>query len=131
MSLASQILEKPDRSRRVSVVVDRFPAAPERRIASREEMIAAGARVLARRGRGRHRKPDTRESWLQLLAGVISAWAPTLRVCLLLVVGGVVLAGVALVASPQIGVAVGTFVAIASSVGAAAIRPRRNSSHRY
>ncbi|MFF0145955.1 hypothetical protein ATK36_0442 [Amycolatopsis sulphurea] len=131
MSVPSPILEKPDRSRRVSVVVDRLPAVPERRIASREEMIEAGARVLARRGRGRHRKPDTRESWPQLLAGVISAWAPTLRVCLLLVVGGTVLAGVALVASPQIGVAVGTFVAIASLVGAVAIRPRRTSSHRY
>ncbi|GAA3579562.1 hypothetical protein GCM10022222_75440 [Amycolatopsis ultiminotia] len=129
MTVLADIGEKPGRSR-VRVTVDWPPARPERRIATPEEMIAAGARVLARSGTGRHRKPDTREPWLSFLAGLLSAWAPMLWACLLPVAVVAVPAGLVLVASPQIGVAVGTFVAIAGLVGAAAARPRRAPSHR-
>ncbi|MBB4683106.1 hypothetical protein [Amycolatopsis jiangsuensis] len=130
MTGSSDILGEPDRVRRVRVAVDWLPAERERRIATREEMIAAGARVLARHGQGRHRKPETRKNWLHLLAETFSAWLPALRVCLLLIAGAVVLAGVVLMASPEVGAAIGTFVGIASLVGAAALRPRRAPSHR-
>jgi hypothetical protein len=70
--------------------------------------------VLSGRGhtRGRHRKPTPiRDGWLCLAAQTLEGWAPTLRMCLLLVVTGAVVTAAILSAGPAIGTSVGTFAA--------------------
>ena len=81
------------------------------RLATRDEMLAAADRVFIGRGhtRGRNRKP-AREGWLCLATQVLSGWAPTLRVCLLVAVGGVVVVGAVVSSAPAIGASVGTLV---------------------
>ncbi|WP_051166241.1 hypothetical protein [Amycolatopsis orientalis] len=95
-------------------------------MATRDEMVAAAHRVLARRQRGRHRKPDTRESWTSRAADFVVAWAPALRMALLLLAGTAFLAGLMLLDSPIAGVA----ATLAAAGAAWAARPRRSPSHR-
>jgi hypothetical protein len=88
-------------------------------------MIAAAAKVLAGRGHGRHRKPDTRYGVLCRVTGRLSRWAAALRVALLLAAGGCAMAAVVTTTNPRIAASLGTFVAFASVVGACAVWPRR------
>ncbi|HEY3710956.1 MAG TPA: hypothetical protein VGL64_16370 [Amycolatopsis sp.] len=98
---------------------------PRPRVATPEEMIAAAAKVLAGRGHGRHRKPDTRDGLLCRVADRLSRWAAALRVALLLAAGGCAMAAVVTTTNPRIAASLGTFVAFASVVGACAVWPRR------
>ncbi|HEY3690472.1 MAG TPA: hypothetical protein VGL46_09230 [Pseudonocardiaceae bacterium] len=127
MTLPPDLSDVPDEQHpeRVGVAVgDLYPVTCPR-IATREQMIAAATKVLAGRGRGRHRKPGSRDGWLCLAVSVLSGWAATLRVCLLLTVAGGVMVGVAAMTSPPVGFSVGTFMAVSSVVAAGAVKPRR------
>ncbi|WP_116206050.1 hypothetical protein [Amycolatopsis circi] len=120
----------PEHPSRVRVVVDWDPfSRPPRRIATRDEMVASAHWVLARRQRGRHRKPDSRDPWASRAADFVVTWASTLRTALLLLAGTAFLTGLVLMDSPIAGVAV-TSATLAAGVAAWVARPRRSPSHR-
>lgn len=127
---ADSLHPDPQHPARVRVVVDWEPfSRPPRRVATRDEMVASAHRVLDRRKRGRHRKPDTRAPWTSRAADFVVAWAAALRMALLILAGTAFLAGLVLMDSPIAGVAV-TSATVAAGVAAWLTRPRKSPSHR-
>ncbi|WP_406636684.1 hypothetical protein [Amycolatopsis sp. WGS_07] len=102
------------------------PARGGRRIATREEMLAAATKVFARRGPGRHRKPVERGRWVCAASGLLSWLTPVLWTCLQYVFAASVISTVVLLVGPVVGVAVTGLVLICSAVLFGSARP----SHR-
>ncbi|MFE3176151.1 hypothetical protein ACFXPA_16395 [Amycolatopsis sp. NPDC059090] len=92
------------------------PARGGRRIATRDEMVAAATKVFARRGPGRHRKPVARGRWVCAASGALAWVTPVLWACLQLAFAASVISTVALLISPVVGVAVAGLVLICSAV---------------
>ncbi|MGW3993939.1 hypothetical protein ACWEF6_10670 [Amycolatopsis sp. NPDC004772] len=113
--------DAPDR---VKIVTRKADAPEPRRIASREEMLAAADRVMIRRGLGRQRR-RTSDNWLCLAMTILAGWAQTMRVCLLLAVGGGIIIAVFMTTAPAVGTSLSTLVGSFSLLGAWAMRPRR------
>ncbi|MFC3454379.1 hypothetical protein [Amycolatopsis speibonae] len=91
-------------------------------------MIRAARPLL--RSTGRHRKAQTRDSWLCLAMAVLAGWAPTLRMCLLLTIGGVVVVGVVRISTPEVGVSAGTCVGLLTLFGAWIVKARHGKQRR-
>ncbi|RSN61538.1 hypothetical protein DMH01_16170 [Amycolatopsis sp. WAC 04182] len=91
-------------------------------------MIRAARPLL--RTPGRHRKEQTRDSWLCLAMAVLAGWAPTLRMCLLLTIGGGIVVGVVSISTPQIGVSAGTTVGLLTLLGAWFVKSRQGKQRR-
>ncbi|ATY14039.1 hypothetical protein CU254_29180 [Amycolatopsis sp. AA4] len=102
------------------------PARGGRRIATRDEMLAAATKVFARRGPGRHRKPAARGRWVCAASETLAWLAPVLWGCLQLTFAASVISAVTLLISPVVGVAVAGLVLICSAVLSNQARP----SHR-
>lgn len=102
------------------------PARGGRRIATRDEMLAAATKVFARRGPGRHRKPVARGRWVCAASETLSWLAPVLWGCLQVSFAASVISTVVLLISPVVGVAVAGLVLICSAVLFTQARP----SHR-
>lgn len=92
------------------------PARGGKRIATRDEMLAAATKVFARRGPGRHRKPVARGRWVCAASETLSWLAPVLWGCLQLSFAASVISAVALLINPVVGVAVAGLVLICSVV---------------
>ncbi|WP_116199671.1 hypothetical protein [Amycolatopsis circi] len=92
------------------------PARGGRRIATRDEMVAAATQVFARRGPGRHRKPVARGRWVCAASGALTWLTPVLWACLQLSFAASVISAVAVLISPVVGVAVAGLVLICSAV---------------
>ncbi|MBN9740908.1 hypothetical protein DMP23_07260 [Amycolatopsis sp. A1MSW2902] len=75
------------------------PARGGKRIATRDEMLAAATKVFARRGPGRHRKPVARGRWVCAASETLSWLAPVLWRCLQLSFAASVISAVALLIS--------------------------------
>ncbi|MGW7535388.1 hypothetical protein [Amycolatopsis sp. NPDC054798] len=92
------------------------PARGGRRIASRDEMLAAATKVFARRGPGRHRKPVARCRWVCAASDALAWLTPAFWACLQLFFAASVISAVVLLVSPVVGVAVAGLVLICSTV---------------
>ena len=126
MTVQPDIGKAPDEDgpRRVKVVPENIEEAQPRRIATRDEMLAAADRVMVRRGLVRRRR-WTGDSWLCFAMTILAGWAPTLRVCLLLAVSGGIIMAVFTMSGPAFGASLSTLVGGFSLLGAWAMRPRR------
>jgi hypothetical protein len=91
--------------------VDLGAAEPARRIATREEMLAAAAEVFARTESGRHRTPAGCTRW-RCAAGLTWRCAPALWACLHVAAVAAVLSAVTLLVGPVAAVAATAPVAI-------------------
>ncbi|MFD6072720.1 MULTISPECIES: hypothetical protein [Amycolatopsis] len=129
MTLQPDNTKTPDNEppQRVKVVIE-HAEKPPRRVATSAEMIRAARPLL--RTPGRHRKEQTRDSWLCLAMAVLAGWAPTLRMCLLLMIGGGVVVGVVRISTPQIGVSAGTTVGLLTLLGAWIVKSRQGKQRR-
>lgn len=126
MTVQPDIGKTPDKdtAHRVKVVAKHVEDVPRRRIATRDEMLAAADRVMVRRGLVRRRR-WTGDNWLCLAMTILAGWAPTLRVCSLLAVSGGIIVAVFMASGPAVGASVSTLVGGLSLLGAWAMRPRR------
>ncbi|MCR6484009.1 hypothetical protein M8542_14385 [Amycolatopsis sp. OK19-0408] len=126
MTVQPDIGKTPDKEgpHRVKVVAKHGDDVRPRRIASRDEMLAAADRVMIRRGLVRRRR-FTGDNWLCLAMAILAGWAPTLRVCLLLAVAGGIIVAVFMTSGPAVGASLSTLVGGLSLLGAWAMRPRR------
>ncbi|MFK0251629.1 hypothetical protein ACIQUM_43615 [Amycolatopsis azurea] len=129
MTLQPDNAKTPDNSppRRVKVVIEHVEE-PRRRVATSAEMIRAARPLL--RTPGRHRKVQTRDSWLCLAMAVLAGWAPTLRMCLLLTIGGAIVVGVVRISTPEVGASAGTCVGLLTLFGAWIVKARQGKQRR-
>ncbi|WP_410646703.1 hypothetical protein [Amycolatopsis sp. cmx-4-54] len=129
MTLQPDNTKTPDNEppQRVKVVIEHAEKAP-RRVATPAEMIRTARPLL--RTPGRHRKEHTRDSWLCLAMAVLAGWAPTLRMCLLLTIGGGIIVGVVRISTPQIGLSAGTTVGLLTLFGAWIVKSRQEKQRR-
>ncbi|MFI9450603.1 hypothetical protein [Amycolatopsis sp. NPDC052450] len=129
MTIQPDNAKTPDNGppRRVKVVIEHVEK-PARRVATSAEMLRAARPLL--RTPGRHRKEQTRDSWLCLAMTVLAGWAPTLRMCLLLAIGGGIVVGVIKISTPEIGASAGTFVGLLTLFGAWIVKARQGKHRR-
>lgn len=129
MTLQPDNAKTPDSSppRRVKVVIEHVEEPP-RRVATSAEMIRAARPLL--RTPGRHRKVQTRDSWLCLAMTVLAGWAPTLRMCLLLMIGGAIVVGLIKISTPEVGASAGTCVGLLTLFGAWIVKARQGKQRR-
>ncbi|WP_233595008.1 hypothetical protein [Amycolatopsis sp. WAC 04169] len=129
MTIQPDNTKTPDNGppQRVKVVIEHVEK-PARRVATSAEMIRAARPLL--RTPGRHRKVQSRDSWLCLAMAVLAGWAPTLRMCLLLTVGGAIVVGVVEISTPEVGVSAGTSVGLLTLFCAWIVKARQGKQRR-
>ncbi|WP_410601229.1 hypothetical protein [Amycolatopsis sp. lyj-90] len=129
MTLQPDNAKAPDSDppQRVKVVIEHIEKPPPR-IATSAEMIRAARPLL--KSPGRHRKVQTRDNWLCLAMAVLAGWAPTLRMCLLLTIGGGIVVGLVKISTPEIGASAGTCVGLLTLFGAWIVKARQGKQRR-
>ncbi|WP_410663686.1 hypothetical protein [Amycolatopsis sp. lyj-84] len=129
MTLQPENAKAPDSDppQRVKVVIEHIEKPPPR-VATSAEMIRAARPLL--RSPGRHRKVQARDSWLCLAMAVLAGWAPTLRMCLLLTIGGGIIVGLVKISTPEIGASAGTCVGLLTLFGAWIVKARQGKQRR-
>ncbi|MEV7548357.1 hypothetical protein AB0N89_01875 [Amycolatopsis sp. NPDC089917] len=73
---------------------------------------------------------QTRDSWLCLAMTVLAGWAPTLRMCLLLMIGGAIVVGLIKISTPEVGASAGTCVGLLTLFGAWIVKARQGKQRR-